>query len=60
MLVTTANKYYILLLQSEVADIDVGRNINSSQMTDMYTAICIRQSRSDSGTLKFIFFHLNR
>ena len=57
MLIATANEDYVLFLQTKIAHVDISWHINTSQMTNVNTTICIRQSSGHSGTLKFLFFH---
>jgi hypothetical protein len=46
--VGTTDKYHILTFGAEVADVNVGRHINTGKMTDVYGAIGIWKSRSYS------------
>ena len=57
MLVASADKHYFLLLQSEIAGVDVGRHVDACQMADMHTAIGVGQGGSDGGTFEILFFH---
>ena len=58
MLVAAADEKDIFALQTQVADIDVSRHINSSQMTDVDGTVGIRQSRRHQCSLEFPFsFH---
>jgi hypothetical protein len=41
MLVTSTNEQHLALFQTEVTDIDIGRHIDASQVTDVYTAVSI-------------------
>jgi len=59
VLVTTADEDHILLLQTKIAHIDVGRNIYTGQVTDVHTAVGIGQRGGDSSTFEFLFFHLD-
>ena len=53
--VGAADEDYIFLFQSQVADINVGRNINACQVSDMNRAVGIRQCRGHGGTFEFLF-----
>ena len=57
MFITTTNKQYILLLQSQVTHVNVGWNIDSSQMTNVYAAIGIGQCRRNGCSFEFLFCH---
>ena len=52
--VGAADEDYIFLFQSQVADINVGRNINACQVSDMNRAVGIRQCRGHGGTFEFL------
>ena len=43
--VGAANEENILALETKVADVNVGRNINSCEVTDMNRAVGVRQGR---------------
>jgi hypothetical protein len=58
MLVASTDKHDIFLLQSQVADIDVGRHIDTSQVSDMYTTVGVWQCRRHGGTLILFLFHV--
>ena len=57
MLVRAANEKDLALLQTKIAHIDIGRHIDTSQVTDMYPAIGIRQGRRHGYSLVFLLFH---
>ena len=56
VLIASADKQHILLLQSQVTYIDVGWYVNASQMTDVNTTVCIGQCRGHRSPLKFGFY----
>ena len=43
VLIGTAHEHHLLLLQTKVSHIDIGRYVNSCKMTYVYSAICIWQ-----------------
>ena len=43
MFVRTANEHHVLLFQTQVAHVDIGRDIDTCQVTDVYTTISVRQ-----------------
>ena len=43
MLVAAADKQHILSLHPQIADVNVGRNINSGKMSDVDGSVCVRQ-----------------
>jgi hypothetical protein len=53
--VRTAHEEYLLALETEIAHIDVGRYIHTSQVTDMYRTVGIGQCRGYGRSLKFSF-----
>ena len=59
VLIATADKHHVLLLESEVTYIDVGGNVHASQVADVYTTVGIRQRGRNGGTL-VILFHKKR
>ena len=55
MLVASADEQHVLLLQSEVAHIDVGRHIDTCQVANVYAAIGVRQcSRHGCALILFL------
>ena len=58
VLVTTTDKDYLTLLQSEITHIDIGWNIHTSKVSYMYTTISVWQCRRNRGALEFLFFHI--
>ena len=60
VLITTANEDHLLLFKSQIAYIDVGRNVYSREMSYVNTSICIRQCRGNCCAFEFLLFHLNR
>ena len=60
VLITTANEDHFLLLESQIAHIDVGRNVHSCQMSNVNATVCIRQCSGHRGAFEFLFFHLIR
>ena len=59
VLITSTDEDHVLLLESEIAYIDVGRYVNSSQVSNMYTTISIRQGCRHGGTFKILLFHIS-
>ncbi len=57
VLITATNKYHFLFLQTEVSYVDISRNIHTGQVTNMYTAISIRQCSRHRSAFKLLFFH---
>ena len=55
MLVTTADKDHLLLLQAEVAHVDVGRYIDAGQVADVYRTVGLGQGRRHGGTFELLF-----
>ena len=55
--IRTSDKDHIFFFQTQVAYVDVSRDIDSCQMADVYRSVGIRQSRSDGCSLEF-FFHI--
>lgn len=47
MFVAAADEEDLLTLATQVAGIDVGRNVHTSQMADVYGSVGVRQRRSD-------------
>ena len=57
VLVATADEHHFLLLQAQIAHIDVGRHIHASQVADVYSTVGVWQSRSHSGAFELVLFH---
>ena len=58
VLVGTAYEHHILTFQTEIAHVDIGRNIHAGQVSDMHTAISVWQCRSHGCSLEFlVLFH---
>ena len=57
MFIATANEHHFFLFQSEITYVNVGWNIDTSQMTDVYTAISIGQCRRNGCSLEFFLCH---
>ena len=53
--VGAADEDYIFLFQSQVADINVGRNINACQVSDMNRAVSVGQCRRNGSAFEFLF-----
>ena len=58
VLVATADEHHLLLLQAQIAHVDVGRNIHAGKVADVYATVGIRQCRSDGGAFEILFFHI--
>ena len=50
-----ANEEYVFLLQAEVTYINVGRDLNACQVTDVYRTIGIRKRRGNGGSFEVLF-----
>jgi hypothetical protein len=59
MLIATADEDNILLLEAEIANIDIGWHVYTCQVTDVHTTVGIRQSRSHGSTFKVLLFHIS-
>ena len=57
VLVASADEHHFLMLQSEVTHIDVGRYIDSGEVSDVHSTVGIRQGGSDGCALEFVLFH---
>ena len=57
VLIGTADEEDFLLAQAEIAHIDVGRNVNTSQVTDVYTAVGIGKGGSDESSIENLIIH---
>ena len=57
VLIGAAEEKHLLAVVAEVAGIDVGRDVNAGQMTDMYRSVGVRQRRGDGIAFGF-FFHI--
>ena len=55
--ITATDEDDVFLFQAQVAHIDVGRHINSSQMTDMNSTVCVWQGRRNGCPLEFFLLH---
>ena len=55
VLVATADEHHFLLLQAQVAHVYVGRDINTGEMADVYTAVGIGQSCRHQCAVEFLF-----
>ena len=55
MFIRTSDKKDIFFFQTEIADIDISRNIHTGKMTNMHRTISVRQCRSHSRSFKFLF-----
>ena len=51
--------FVALLLEAEIANIDIGWHVNTCQVTDVHTTVGIRQSRSHGSTFKVLLFHIS-
>lgn len=58
VLIRSADKHHFLAFQTEVAHVDVSRNIHAGQVSDMHTAVSVGQCRSHGSALEFlVLFH---
>ena len=55
VLVGTADEEDILPAETEVTDIDVGRDIDAGQMADVHRAVCVRKRAGYEGSFKILF-----
>ncbi len=55
--VTASDEDNVIALQPKIAHVDVGRHINTGQMTDMHAAIGIRQCCRDKRALIILMLH---
>ena len=55
VLVASADKDDVFLLESQVADVDVGRYIDAGQVSDMNRSVGIGQCRCHGSTFEFLF-----
>ena len=53
--VGTADEEDILTAETEVTDIDVGRDIDAGQMADVHRAVCVRKRAGYEGSFKNLF-----
>ena len=58
MLVASTDEHHIALLQSQVTYIDVGRYIDTCQVTNMNATIGVRQRRGHRDSLILFLFHI--
>ena len=58
VLVAAADEDNVLFLQTQIAYINVGRNIYTGQMADVNTAVGIGQGGGDSCAFKLFLFHI--
>ena len=59
MLVATADENNVLLLETEIANIDIGWHVNTCQVTDMNTTVGIRQCCGNGGTFEILLLHIS-
>ena len=55
MLVAAAYHYHVLALHSQIASVNVGRNIHSCKVPYVYGAVGVWQRRGNESTCKFLF-----
>ena len=55
VLVASADEEDFLLLQAQVADIDVGGHIHPRQVADVHRPVGVRQGRCHRGTFEILF-----
>ena len=55
--VRATDEEHFLLAQTEIAHVDVGRNVNTSQVTDVYTAVGIGKGSSDESSIESLIIH---
>ena len=56
VLVAATNKHNLFTLRAQIADIDIGRHIHPSQMSDVHRPVSIGQCRSYCITFVFLVF----
>ena len=59
VLIATADEDNVLLLEAELAILDIGWHIDTCQVTDMHTTVGVRQSSRHGGTFKVLLFHIS-
>ena len=57
VLVATADEHHFLLLQAQIAHVDVCRHIHASQVADVYSTVGVGQSRCHGGAFELVLFH---
>ena len=57
VLIGTSDEYDILLLESEIAHIDICWHIDTSEVTDVYTAVSVWQCCGNGCPFKLFIFH---
>ena len=55
--VATSDKHHVLVFQSHISCVDVGRHVNAGQVSDMHAAIGVRQGSCDGGSFVLFLFH---
>ena len=58
VLVATADEHHLLLLQAQIAHVDVCRHVDSGQVSDVDSTVGVWQCSRDGGTLIVGLFHL--
>ena len=58
VLIASADEHHVLLLQSQVAHINVGRYIDTGQVADMNTSVGVGQCRRYRKSLVILLFHI--
>lgn len=54
VLIAAADEDGVLLFQSEIAGVDVGRNVNACEMPDMHAAVGIGKSGGDGRAFEIL------
>ena len=57
VLVASSDEYHVFVFQAQVAHVYVGRHIYSGQVSDVHTAVGIRQGGGYGCTFEFLLFH---
>ena len=57
VLIAAADEDNLLLFESQIAHVDVGRHVDSRQMTNVNAPVGIGQCRRNRGAFELLFFH---
>lgn len=56
--VRATNEEYLVAFETEVSGIDIGGNIDPSKVSNVHTAVGVRQCGGDEGAVKFLVAHI--
>ena len=57
MLIAASDEHHLFALETEIAHIDVGRHVDTGQMTNMHAAVGIGQCSRDKRAFEFLLIH---